>query len=152
MLLHDHLIGIICRSMSQDGCSSPSPLQLIGWRRIKGGHLGAIKAPHKRQHGWIRPVVADEGLFQESHALHSFLCHFFVHLGVFQRWLLLFISSCSYQSTKQPQWGGGGEGSLLRFSCNINVWSFMQSGDVVLILVGAPPIWTAGPLGTEGFN
>lgn len=44
-------------------------------------------------------------------------------------------------------WGG----SLLRFSCNVNVWSFMQSGDVILILVLAPPIWTAGPLGTAGF-
>lgn len=39
---------------------------------------------------------------------------------------------------------GGERGSLLRVSCNVNVWSFIQNGDVILILVAAPLLWTAG--------
>lgn len=58
------------------------------------------------------------------------------------QWLpLLFISNWFYPSTKQPQW----KKELLWLCSNVNVWSFIWSRDVIL-LMEAPPMdsWAIG--------
>lgn len=67
-------------------------------------------------------------------------CYFFSYLGVFQCWSLLFLSSSLYI---QAQSSHSGEIGPLRLCSNVNVWSFIWSSDVILMMEELL-LWTAG--------
>lgn len=91
---------------------------------------------HRHQRGRIRAVGADacrcNKLHSQLDSLHSFVTLLFAFgcvsavASAIHKQLLISKHEAAAAGVKK-------RGSLLRFSCNVNVWSFIQSGDVILI-------------------